>query len=208
MGKKILSYCRITDEKVILNGNLVLLNNNSDSNHWITDIYNYTKLSYPKFHKMDRLSKAGVLAAEMVMAESGFDNDNLKSDWALCCMNSSASLNDDEAYQKTIQNADEFYPAPSLFVYTLPNIVLGEIAIRHKLRCESSFYVCEKFSADSLYNAIEDVYLCGSAKYVMGGWLELGRGGCDILLFVVGESDDGSLQDFSIENFGNLYLKK
>ena len=46
MGKKILSYCRITDDKVILNGNLVLSNNNSDLNHWITDIYNYTKLSY------------------------------------------------------------------------------------------------------------------------------------------------------------------
>ncbi len=208
MGKKILSYCRITDDKVILNGNLVLSNNNSDLNHWITDIYDYTKLSYPKFHKMDRLSKVGVLAAEMVMSESGFDNDNLKRDWALCCMNSSASLDDDEAYQKTIQNAEEFYPAPSLFVYTLPNIVLGEIAIRHKLRCESSFYVCEKFSADAIYNAIEDVYLCESVRYVMGGWLEVGREGCDILLFVIEESDNGNLQDFSIENLRNLYLKK
>ena len=149
MSRRILSYCRITNKNVLVDGKLILSNNENNINHWISDIYNYIKLSYPKYHKMDHLCKAGILAAEMVMEKLGLNNDELKTDWAICCMNRSGSLDNDTSYQKTIQNNDDFYPAPSLFVYTLSNIVLGEIAIKYKLRCESSCYVCEKFSSEN-----------------------------------------------------------
>ena len=42
-------------------------------------------------------------------------------------------------FQETIQHADSYYPSPALFVYTLPNIVTGEIAIRNKYYGETSF---------------------------------------------------------------------
>ncbi len=205
MSRKILSYCRITNKHVLVDGKLILSNNENNINHWISDIYNYIKLSYPKYHKMDHLCKAGILAAEMVMEKLGLNNDELKTDWAICCMSRSGSLDNDTSYQETIQNNDDFYPAPSLFVYTLSNIVLGEIAIKYKLRCESSCYVCEKFSSENIFDSVNDVYNYKPVNYILSGWLEYGIDGCDILLFAVGDSDNENLLDFTPDNLDNIY---
>jgi 3-oxoacyl-[acyl-carrier-protein] synthase-1 len=43
----------------------------------------------------------------------------------------------------TISDPDNYYPSPALFVYTLPNIVTGELAIRHRLYGETAFYVLD-----------------------------------------------------------------
>ena len=53
--------------------------------------------------------------------------------------NHSSSIDTDLHYLTSIE-PENYYPSPSLFVYTLPNIVTGEIAIRHHLNSETSFY--------------------------------------------------------------------
>ena len=58
---------------------------------------------------------------------------------AVILFNRSGSLADDINYQAGIDGPDHL-GSPSLFVYTLPNIVTGEIAIRNKFLSETSFY--------------------------------------------------------------------
>lgn len=204
-NKKILSYCRITNQQVIVNGNLLLEFSSEDKNHWLIDIYNHFQFSYPKFYKMDKLCRAGFLAAELIMNDLGMINEEIKSDWAICCFNRSGSLDDDKTYQKTIQNPDEFFPAPSVFVYTLANIVTGEIAIRHKLRGESAFYITERFNAKTIHETTTDLLTCGTAQYILGGWVEQGDEGTDVLLWAVGPSSDETLLDFAENNLNKLY---
>jgi len=103
----------------------------------IAEFYRSLQIDYPKFYKMDNLSKLGFLASEMIFN----DEDNRfipREDIAVICFNSSSSLDIDTQYQKTIHDNENYFPSPSLFVYTLPNIVTGEIAIRNKFLGETS----------------------------------------------------------------------
>lgn len=99
---------------------------------------------YPKFYKMDSLSRLSFIASELVLQKEAelngtarfMSNENRK----IILANNNASLNTDLKYSGTIVK-DNYYPSPSLFVYTLPNITTGEIAIRNKYYGESSFMV-------------------------------------------------------------------
>ena len=62
-------------------------------------------------------------------------------------------------------------PSPALFVYTLPNIVTGEISIRNKWYGESSVYILPAFDAGFFENQAE--ILQAHTKALMAGWLQL-----------------------------------
>lgn len=67
---------------------------------------------------------------------------------------------------------ENFFPSPSLFVYTLPNIVTGEIAIRNHYYGETSFYVIDQDDPALIRSMAEEVILQGRAKSVICGWLD------------------------------------
>jgi len=132
---------------------------------------------------MDCLSKAGILAAEMVMRAVGQANEELKSDWGVVCFNSASSLDDDRTYQATIQDPENYFPSPSVFVYTLANIVAGEMAIKYKLRGETSFYVSEHFDKEKLKKSVSDVFTQTNAKHLLAGWVDYDNGHCNVQMF-------------------------
>jgi hypothetical protein len=107
---------------------------------FLGDMYKLLEVNYPKFFKMDALSKLCFLAAELLL-EAGKDNSNT----ALYFANSQSSLNTDVKFEAT--TVGDGIPSPSLFVYTLPNVALGEICIRHKIYGENIFFIGEKDSA-------------------------------------------------------------
>lgn len=55
--------------------------------------------------------------------------------------NRSASLDSDRRHQAIIDAGDGCGASPAVFVYTLPNIMLGQVAIKHGLKGESTFCV-------------------------------------------------------------------
>jgi len=184
MGKydfDIESYCRITNDKVVVNNELLLQKSNGDD--WLADIYRHIGMQYPKFFKMDHLCKAGTLAAELVLRDKDFDRETAKADWAIILMNSASSLDDDRHYQETIRDKDNYYPSPSIFVYTLANIVTGEIAIRHKIGGESSFYVFEHFDGARMNDLVSRAF-CDNPELntLLCGWVDYDTTGCDVLL--------------------------
>lgn len=98
--------------------------------------------NYAKFFKMDTLSRLGFMAVEMLKKQlptDAFDEEET----AIIFANHNASLQNDTAYQETIADKENYFPSPALFVYTLPNIVTGELAIRHHLYGETAFYVLD-----------------------------------------------------------------
>jgi 3-oxoacyl-(acyl-carrier-protein) synthase len=92
---------------------------------------------YPKFHKMDPLSKLGWLAAEVLLKDAPLSNYPPES-VGLILANKSASLDTDLRYFDTVKDI----ASPALFVYTLANIVMGEISIRHGFKGENAFFAC------------------------------------------------------------------
>lgn len=179
----IVQSCQITQDEVWINGTPLL--KRDDDSDWLSHIYHTIGMQYPKFFKMDNLCKAGTLAAELVLKEEQFDRENGKEDWAILLMNSASSLDDDRKYQQTIAQSDNYYPSPAIFVYTLANIVTGEIAIRHKINGESSFYIFEKSSTETMNELVAQTFLDHpSLTHLICGWTDVDNENIDVQMFL------------------------
>lgn len=160
------------------------INLNFKNSEEITDFYRSLKIDYPKFFKMDILSKLGFLASEMLLkqCENRFFE---REDIPIICFNHSSSLQIDKQYQQTIQNNENYYPSPSLFVYTLPNIVAGEIAIRNKFFGETAFYILEKFDLEQMMDIIENTFSDKTNNYAIAAWIEAFESIFEVKMYLV-----------------------
>lgn len=131
------------------------------------DMYRRLGIDYPKFFKMDMLSRLGFAVAEQLLGDYGGDLD----DAAIILAGRHASLDDDVKYLSTIAPGN-YYPSPALFVYTLANIVAGEIAIRHGMHGETTFYIADSYDAGWMESEAERIIAEGKSSRVLFGWLD------------------------------------
>lgn len=171
------SYIRITNSKVIRDGVAIFVH--EDRTTFFDALYDFIGAKYPKFFKMDELSKAGYLGAELLGAL--FDKP---ASTAIVLSNSSSSLDTDARYWQTVKEQ----ASPSLFVYTLPNIVAGEISIRHGLKGESIFFVSPAFDPQWLASYVS-LLMAGNTNACLAGWLEVTPAQIDVLLYLVDKSE-------------------
>lgn len=187
-------WVKIKGGKVIQSGNLIYeASGDMSINDFLKSVYNHLELDYPKFYKMDGLSKLGILGAEILLR-----NQNISENTALVFSNSASSLETDREYHESTKT----FPSPSLFVYTLPNIVLGEISIKYKLQSENAFFVSEAFDEGLIVDYVSSLVTSEKASDVLCGWLDLQNGEYDVFLCLV--SSEGTYK-FSAENLSKLY---
>jgi hypothetical protein len=176
---------------VWLNGEEIPITRTNDAPEgWLDDIYRSLGLQYLKFFKMDKLCKAGFLAAELICNDTCLDRSVYHKDIAIVCFNRSSSLDDDTIYQQTINDKKNYYPSPAIFVYTLANIVAGEIAIRNKIMGETSFYISEKRDIVQMSDAIKDIFQDNTIKGLLCGWVEYFDNHFDVLMTYVESTTD------------------
>lgn len=140
--------------------------------------------AYPKFYKMDALSKLTLLAAEYLL--EGEDTEGL----ALVLANRSGSLDTDIRHQESIQDEANFFPSPATFVYTLANICAGELSIRHTLQTENAFFVAEQYPAKTISAYADYLLLSHKAKRVLCGWVEFFQGNYEAVLYIVSSTGE------------------
>ncbi|MBP5646845.1 MAG: hypothetical protein J6X21_05535 [Bacteroidaceae bacterium] len=168
-----LKYTVITDKGVTVCGRV--LEHNHTGSAMLTEIYRAQLGDWPKFFKMDTLSKVGYLASELLLKELGerrLEGEEYASDRAIVLFGTTASLCADRNYQETIQDSDNYYPSPALFVYTLPNIVTGEIAIRNHYRGETSFYVLDGYDTGSMAFHLQCAFQDDVTESLLAGWVD------------------------------------
>ena len=152
----------------------------------LTELYRTHIGDWPKFFKMDTLSKAGFVSTELLLKKMGerrCDSEEYIRSRAIVLFGSTASLCADRNYQETIQDKDNYYPSPALFVYTLPNIVTGEIAIRNHWRGETSFYVLEEPDAAQMAFHLACAFQDSDTESILAGWVD-SRNNDDFQVFV------------------------
>ncbi len=160
----------ISPNKVMIDGKV--LNHSEQGSALLTALYRTYVGDYPKFFKMDTLCKLGFVASELLLQAEGEPRFEPREDRAVVLFNKSASLQADTAYQATIQDPENFFPSPAAFVYTLPNIVTGEIAIRNKYFGETLFIVLEHDDEQIMARELQNVFQDPMTQSVLGGWLE------------------------------------
>ena len=137
----------------------------------LTEVYRSHVNNYPKFFKMDELSRLGWLAAELLLQAVG-DRHSDSEDRAVIFFGSSSSVCSDRKYQQTIDRADDFFPSPAVFVYTLPNIVTGEIAIRNGYHGETAFYLLNTYDEQLIRQTLEAAMLDVATTSALCGWVD------------------------------------
>lgn len=159
--------CTIENSKIVLNNDTIFETPTENFSDFAKEAYKSLALNYPKFHKMDNLSKLAFLASEMILK----DEDHSRT--ALVFANRSSSLDTDFKYQESINSQENYFPSPAVFVYTLPNICVGEISIKHKMQTENAFFVLDEFDEQFLNDYSEQILQSGKADKVLCGWVEL-----------------------------------
>ena len=173
-----LDYVRIKQGKVNRNGWPITDDEAGDA----AQLYHTLGCSYPKFFKMDNLCKWAWLGAEALLRsdDGGWLYDGLdKRNIALVLTTTDGCLEVDKRYAETLSTV----PSPALFVYTLPNIMLGEICIRHGFTGEQRCTVQDDFDAEELLFQVKDLLMNRGATHCLFGMVDAVDGHHDVCLF-------------------------
>ncbi|CAM3260535.1 3-oxoacyl-ACP synthase [Aequorivita lipolytica] len=194
------SYCHIKSQTVSVNGQTIFNDDSEDFSAFIKNAYKFLKTDYPKFFKMDNLSKLAFLAADVLLKNENLNEE--ENNIALIFSNKASSLDTDRKHQAAIENDAEYFPSPALFVYTLPNICLGEISIKHRLHSENSFFIFDRFNAEHLQLYANSLLRSGKAEKVLCGWVDLDENSYDAFLYLV--ENEGEIEH-NTEEINRLY---
>lgn len=170
--------------------------NVDDDAKFLKGIYKELKIDYPKFYKMDRLCKLAFLTAEYLLKDNNLLEVYKPEEVAMIFSNANSSMDIDIKHNASIGDRENYFPKPSVFVYTLPNIMLGEISIRHLLRGENIFFISENF--DTTFIADYTVNLLDTTRHkaCIIGWVNYSEHDFESAMFFVenaGQNKQGLL---------------
>jgi hypothetical protein len=196
----ITTYCAISKNTVSKDG-VHLFENNADLSDFLTNAYHHFELNYPKFYKMDSLSKLGWLAAEVLLKDN-FQKDNYQPvEVGVILANANSSLDDDIKYWDSIKTM----ASPALFVYTLPNIVIGEICIRHHFKGEQALYIQPEFDADFMAWQVNYLMDQDILQACVCGWVDVFEQEYKAVLYLVEKEKRENSVLFSAVNVDSIF---
>ena len=197
----ITSSCLINGHVVYKNEEPVFENKPASLADFLTSVYHHFEIKYPKFYKMDNLSKLGWLAAEILLKDSLPEAKYTPEAMGVVLSNASSSLDSDIKYFETTKDI----ASPALFVYTLPNIVIGEICIRHHFKGENAFFIFEEFDAGFIEQYVSNLLNNNILQSCICGWVELLEDQYKAVLFLVEKDMAGKGSLFTKENINKIY---
>ncbi|OKS88904.1 hypothetical protein [Mucilaginibacter polytrichastri] len=195
----ITSSCIISGNTVYKNEVQVFGQPGTNPGDFLLAVYQHFELNYPKFYKMDSLSKLGWLASEVLLKDC-FDKNKYEHEAiGLVLTNANSSLDADLKYWDSVHDM----ASPSLFVYTLPNIVIGEICIRNGFKGEDALYITPQFDAVFLQQQVNYLLDNDILNACICGWVDMIGGDYKAALFLVEEDEDGI--EFEIEELNRIF---
>ena len=153
----------------------------NDINSFLKEMYYNLDLNYPKFFKMDNLCKLGMIGTELLCRKNK-DLFSRQERVGIILQNKSSSLDSDIKHQEGIENNTV---SPAVFVYTLPNIVIGEISIKHKWQSEGVFFVDKEIDYELLSQYSNILLKENRTDLNIIGWIDVIKNQCSLKLCVI-----------------------
>lgn len=226
---RIKRYCVISGNQIEVNGKTVFSAGQGGMNlmDFLKESYRRFNLDYPRFYKMDDISKLCFMASEMLLntPETSLKNKYAPNDIGVVIANSGSSSSTDVSFRRTISGKNSCFPSPALFVYTLPNVVIGEICIRNNFKGENAFFIFKDFDRGPeapafIANYVNDLLDSGKIKACIAGWNDyfspeitrsfpaLSRRNIALLTLVEKDTaigDRPDMMEFNSQNLGHIY---
>ena len=200
--KYITGFCSINNGIVAKDG-ATIFEHQSDLWGLLLAAYQHLQLTYPKFYKMDNLSKLGWLAAELLLQDTFNKDEYQPEDTGVILANANSSLDDDVKYWDSMKDV----ASPSLFVYTLPNIVIGEICIRNHFKGEQAFYIQPEFDAQFIAQQVDYLLDKNIMQSCICGWVDVFEQEYKAVLFLVEKKKTATSVIFSTEKMSEIFNK-
>lgn len=190
--------CVINEKAAYKNGEEIF--SSTDKKNFLSSLYQAFNWQYPRFFKMDNLSRLGWAAAELLL--EGWDAAAYQpQEVAVVLSNANSSLDTDYRYTQTTKDI----PSPGIFVYTLPNIVIGEICIRHRFKGENAFFLSAGFDAALHARYVACVLDAGVARACITGWVEWLGESFKAALFLIERKEAAGALPFTAENMDRIF---
>ena len=201
-------YMKLQDHRVSLNGIVEHASEAESVDALFRSLYRYYHIDYPKFSKMDNLCKLAFLSAEILLQGTDVIQKYPAEQIGIILENASSSLDYDQKHQESIRDRNQYFPSPSVFVYTIPNIMVAEIAIRHKVKGENTVFISEQFDPELIDHYVSELFRNQRVSCCLVGWIECYGDHYQSFLFVIEQEDNikrfEGLQEYVILNPLNM----
>lgn len=141
----------------------------------LTEIYKKYVGNYPKFYKMDLLCRLAFVASELLLMQEEKAGETGASEIkgeerGIVLFNRTTSIDSDRKHIATL--VEDNLPSPSIFLYTLPNIMTGEIAIKHQMKGETSLYILADKREGLMEQIVATTLAQSELQSVVTGWVD------------------------------------
>jgi hypothetical protein len=193
-------YLQWQQHKIARDGQLLMTTGETESDRIPEAIYRQAGIAYPKFFKMDPLSRVAFLAAELLLPAA---IKAPKHKIATVISTSSGCLEVDKKFDESRKTL----ASPALFVYTLPNIMLGEIDIRHGFKGEQMCTVSDKADIAWLSFYVSDLLQHRGTEACLCGHVEAAAGNISATVCWVSQSppEAGTAVPFTTHNLESIF---
>lgn len=199
----ITQFVRVVQHQVQKNDRIIFEEQRVPLDTFLADWYSQLGSNYPKFFKMDRQSKLGFLATEILLDQRQLADEYSPESVGIILSNAQASLDTDQRYFESTKT----FASPGLFVYTLPNIVAGEISIRHHIKGETAFFVSPSFDAEWMASYVSLVMANPTTQACIAGWVDIKDQQADVLLYLTEKKKESGSLAHNTSTLDQLYKK-
>ena len=159
---------RITPDGLWINGLAVPMESHGPA--LLTEIYKKNLADQSRFFKMDLYSRLAYVGTGLLAKDAlnGYD----PADLAIFIFTQNGSVLADRKHLSSFSNPEEFYPSPAVFINTLPNVVLGEIAVKNNIKGETTLVLLPSRDEATMNTVIQASVAATRPSAVIYGWVD------------------------------------
>lgn len=165
---KTVKRVRITPESLLIDDKLIPTENTGGL--LLSEIYKEFLSDGSRFHKMDLFSKLAYIGTGLLA--KNFLDKFASEDIALFLFTLNGSVLADRKHLSTFSNPEEYYPSPSVSINTLPNVVLGEIAVRNSIKGETTLVMLPEEDQTIIEGIINATLSTTHPSVMIYGWVD------------------------------------
>jgi hypothetical protein len=199
---KILRTCSLQPGTIRVDGEEVFAGPADDFAAFASAAFRALGIDYPKFHKMDNLAKLGFLVAERLLVGLSFRAPGVAERTGIVLANATSSLDTDLRYAAQLRQG---VASPALFVYTLPNIVVGELCIRYGITGENMLFEAEHYEAAQQVAYVTNLFAHNILDQCLSGWIDLLGQEYRAFFYLVGAGSEPTLSDYTAARVEALF---
>lgn len=158
--------------EVLVNDSVVFSDKSADFGTFIREAFKSRGENNMKFYKMDDLCKLGYVAAAWLLDGIEFGEEEC----GMVLSGKYGCLDTDMKHQQIIDKEGDAASSPAVFVYTLPNVVAGEISIRHHIKGENTWFWSDDRTMSDLKHYASLMAGASDLRYCIIGHLDFLNG--------------------------------